>query len=800
MLCIAITLVLGSCAPKSPPQQGLRRTTPDHDSRGYWAFSLGKAEAVLSKGDASFALELLAKINIPEGPELQGLQARKELDQATAKYQLTDYSGAKILLRHAETLAESAHETRLRFNIDVGLANLLAQLHDWPAAEATAHECYRLASGSTDASWKGEALATLGSVQMRESHYEDALHTFEEYFEQQPSPVRSEDRTLRAKVLNNAAVCNYRLGELDTALNYYEQALALDRETGDLKEQSICLGNMGNIHLDRGEYETANRYFLQAARLNGGGEENLAKWLSNSARASIEAGDWKLAEQYNTKALEIKRRLNMHVAELYSLRNAARIAELKGDNRAAEALYGQVIGAESDDPAPALESQAGLAKLYAATGRLKDAEAQFQAALGLADQSRSRLVKDEYKLSYLDSLMTLYRDYVDFLMLHGGAERALEVAEASRARILCERLQVDAGTRKFTAAQYRQLAKATGSVLVSYWTASGRSYGWLITPDAIWPFTLPSKEKLASLVNEYRALIENLHDPLELDDAAGRELYSALVARIADRIANRRVILIPDGPLAALNFETLPAGAGPKHYLIEDFTISIAPALNLLAGGVRSNSSGSQTATSLLLIGDPDSVDQRFPRLPYAGAEMDKIAGHFQSGQVKQFRSREAVPAAYYNSAAQGFSFVHFTAHAIADRERPLDSAIVLSGSPANNKLTASDVMRYPLQAQLVTLSACRTAGARTYAGEGLVGFTWAFFLAGAHSVIAGLWDVSDESTPKLMNQLYAGITAGKPAAEALRGAKFFFIHSGGTYSRPFFWGPFQLYSRDAAR
>ena len=108
--------------------------------------------------------------------------------------------------------------------------------------------------------------------------------------------------------------------------------------------------------------------------------------------------------------------------------------------------------------------------------------------------------------------------------------------------------------------------------------------------------------------------------------------------------------------------------------------------------------------------------------------------------------------------------------------------------------------MQQSLHAELVTLSACRTAGARTYAGEGLVGFTWAFFLAGARSVIAGLWDVSDESTPMLMDQLYAGISMDQDPAEALRAAKLVLIHSGKPYSLPYYWGPFQLYRREVQR
>jgi hypothetical protein len=61
--------------------------------------------------------------------------------------------------------------------------------------------------------------------------------------------------------------------------------------------------------------------------------------------------------------------------------------------------------------------------------------------------------------------------------------------------------------------------------------------------------------------------------------------------------------------------------------------------------------------------------------------------------------------------------------------------------------------MQVPLRADLVTLSACRSSGARTYAGEGLVGLARAFLQAGAGSVIAGLWDVSDQSTSEMMDR-----------------------------------------------
>jgi CHAT domain-containing protein len=94
-----------------------------------------------------------------------------------------------------------------------------------------------------------------------------------------------------------------------------------------------------------------------------------------------------------------------------------------------------------------------------------------------------------------------------------------------------------------------------------------------------------------------------------------------------------------------------------------------------------------------------------------------------------------------------------------------------------------------------VTVSACRSAGGRAYAGEGLVGFAWAFLKAGASNVIAGLWDVNDKSTTKLMAGLYKRIGEGSPAADALREAKLDLIRGGGAYAKPFYWAPFQIYT-----
>ena len=121
--------------------------------------------------------------------------------------------------------------------------------------------------------------------------------------------------------------------------------------------------------------------------------------------------------------------------------------------------------------------------------------------------------------------------------------------------------------------------------------------------------------------------------------------------------------------------------------------------------------------------------------------------------------------------------------------------ALILARHDAGYTLTARDVMSVPLQADLVTLSACRSAGARAYSGEGLVGLSWAFLRAGAGSVVAGLWDVTDMSTATLMADFYGQLVKNVAPAEALRQSKLHLLHSAGAYRKPFYWGPFQLYA-----
>ena len=77
-----------------------------------------------------------------------------------------------------------------------------------------------------------------------------------------------------------------------------------------------------------------------------------------------------------------------------------------------------------------------------------------------------------------------------------------------------------------------------------------------------------------------------------------------------------------------------------------------------------------------------------------------------------------------------------------------------------------------------------------------MVGLAWAFMEAGAKNVIAGLWDVDDHSTAELVSHLYAGLAHNAEPADALRAAKLELLHARGISRRPYYWAPFELFTR----
>jgi CHAT domain-containing protein len=484
-----------------------------------------------------------------------------------------------------------------------------------------------------------------------------------------------------------------------------------------------------------------------------------------------------------------------------------------------------------------------LARLYQREDRDREAEQMYKAALVIFEATRKGVVHEDSALSIMAIAKPLYQGYIDLLVHQGRVEDALAVADSSRARTLAKGLGVAPEPFSFRQAgrNPRQIAKKAGATLLFYWLGKEHSYLWGIDSHRILFVRLPGAVEIEGRAERYRKALLERRDPLQPGSSCGRDardLFDLLVAPAAKTIkSNGRVMVLTDGVLSQLNFEALlapgplsaedglaavpakiarrrgnaarrlPRTDGDRsggHYWIEDATLSRAPSLSLLAAAVPDSISQGK----LLLVGDAVSPSTDYPVLALAGMEMNLVQKHFSADNRTVLAHEKATPATYLGSTPGQFAYLHFVTHGTASTTAPLESAIILSrdggGGSAHKelpyqqgpfKLYARDIVQHPLDARLVTISACYGSGARTYAGEGLVGLAWSFLRAGAHNVIGALWEVSDESTPRLMDGLYNGLNAGLDPAAALRASKLALLHGTSGYRAPFFWAGFQLYT-----
>jgi hypothetical protein len=155
--------------------------------------------------------------------------------------------------------------------------------------------------------------------------------------------------------------------------------------------------------------------------------------------------------------------------------------------------------------------------------------------------------------------------------------------------------------------------------------------------------------------------------------------------------------------------------------------------------------------------------------------------------------SEQRLDALAASGELKHFRYLHFATHGDVNPAIALESAVILAQDrlpdpvdqllagkyPYDGRLTAAEMRRWDLDADLVTLSACETGLGKRAGGEGYLGFPQALLLAGARSVVLSLWQVDDTATALLMTRFYenllgkrTGLDRPLPKAEALHEAQ----------------------------
>jgi CHAT domain-containing protein/tetratricopeptide (TPR) repeat protein len=378
------------------------------------------------------------------------------------------------------------------------------------------------------------------------------------------------------------------------------------------------------------------------------------------------------------------------------------------------------------------------------------------------------------------------------------------------------------------------------TVLLEYALGDVRSYVWAVTRDTVTTALLPGRAAIEDVAGRaYELLMRGPRRDTRVQTRRALEALSNLVLKpVAPALTSRRLVVVADAGLQYVPFAALPRPAAsaddpPGEPLIVTHELVMLPSASALDALRRTPRAVNRANRELVILADPvlrpddprlrraaappgrsapvaageTAADPSRPaadddvvsldRLPFTRAEANAIAALAPGPRTLKALDFAASRATAVAEIGR-FRLVHFATHALLNSTQPERSGIVLSlvdrgGAPVDGFLRLHDIYNLRLSADLVVLSACRTALGKELRGEGLVGLTRGFFYAGAPAVVASLWDVRDRSTAELMTRFYRAMLRDRLApAAALRAAQLGMWRDVG-WSAPAHWAGFVL-------
>jgi CHAT domain-containing protein len=338
----------------------------------------------------------------------------------------------------------------------------------------------------------------------------------------------------------------------------------------------------------------------------------------------------------------------------------------------------------------------------------------------------------------------------------------------------------------------RKLPASTA--VLGYFVGDGISHAWLLTRHELRHRTLPGREPLQRAIGAIAMSRGGKNG-----GQAERELSSMLFGNLFDGIAETRMLVLADGPLNGVPFASLAVPGTAEQLLVDRFVLGYAPSLGLAMENARPSRSGNtrvavvsdpvyaaddrrlrsaRTGVNGTLRSAPPASANKLTRLPYSALEASAVTKAFGSADTIQLSGFDATPERVLQLPARELAVLHFATHAVAREDSPEQSALYLSEYTPDgvllmdSRLTANDIARSGLRADVVVLSGCATGDGTALRGEGVLGLAYGFLANGSHSVVATLWPIEDASTARFMNEFYLAYRASGRAADALRAAQ----------------------------
>lgn len=775
-----------------------------------------------------------------------------------------------------------------------------------------------------------DALDAIGMLHSDQGNYELALELYRRSLTVRE--VLGDKRGIAESNLHIGSA-QFLLDHFEEALTCFNTSLAQFRQIqySDLAQADI-LNDIGNVHLARGEYDTARKTYLQSlALLKARHPLSRTATLCNLARAYFALGDTTRAMETASESAQIAAETGLpdSLWRSYELlgRACLRLGQSKEGRTALEksvtiieSLRHRVVGRAQDRQ----RFLSDRATPYYECVSLLVGQQEDWLALNYAERAKARVLLDVMQGGRVDIVKAMTAEEqaeenrlnTQLVSLNTQIHQEQQKDKPNQAllRLLgAHRQQLRFDYDAFQTSLYNahpylkaqrgefqvfgttdalRLLTDTKTVLLEYMVGEKETHLFVLTRDDVKSdagTTLPQvglrvyvipigRKALGARVEEFRRRIS---DPNQEVPEAARSLYDLLLLPAKETLRDRTTLcIVPDESLWNLPFQALQSR--PGHYLLEDYALFCAPSLTVLgemtklrelrslpgnasAKEVMPGTIAAGNETKLLAVGNPflGRTGQMIARtrrddillpLPEAETEARTVAQVYGKGSSQVFLGAEAREDRIKQEMTR-CRILHFATHAILDNTSPMYSHIVLaqpdlaakpsvvpastamarrggnrrdnapsrslwqeteavSSLPAetdgsllkeDGMLEAREIITLSLNADLVVLSACETARGQFSAGEGVIGLSWAFFVAGCPTTVVSQWEVDSSSTTRLMIGFHRALnrnangTEGQmrhlSVAAALRDASLRLLNGEKEQFRhPFYWAGFSAF------
>ena len=770
------------------------------------AFESDLGEYTTARRRFEEALAINADLGAPDRSQ------RLHHELAVVDYFLGYHEAAIMHLQQALSIAEQRQDVGSKGRLLGILATVYADQPHYRRAILTYNDALELAREAKDQASEADILANLSRI-----HLELADPTSATTLISRALAIAREQKNtwLEARLLSIEGQAHAGRRNFDEALRSYDLAAQLALRIGDRFAAAQGLFRTAQVKAAQHKYAMARNRFASAE---------------------------KAAREMNALALTAEIRIELGRLDIVQRRWASATELLNSALEAAKQLRSRQLMAMA---------HAALGDLKYKRFDRQSAADHYVAAIDAVEQTRISLVAREDRAAYLSSRIVLFKRAVACLMRLRRTREAFALADRSRARSHLEsvinpaqnppveddeernlRARLSQAQAALAAAQTRsatevqlaalrrtvtdsadlyqihvwnqrqrsapamayeamslsplQSALPRDTLIIEYCLDDSASWLFVVSRRNVSAYVMPPGHEIEANVAEVRQLLTSGpgRGTIGAVKVRAADLYHKLLGPVARDLSKfRKLIVIADGLLQTLPFELLLPDPASDGYLIRSHTIEYAPSAStrLLAW------KGTKAPKRVLAIGDPD-YGESAKRLIHSRREVEKLSSRSDSTLLLGAEATEGA----LRKHVQDHRILHLAVHAETDWRRPELSSLRLtprsdSDPDDDGLLQAYEIVRLPVAAELVVLSACDAGVGRELKGEGAMSLASAFLSAGARQVATSLWKVEDRATTELMTRFHKRLPSFRDVSAAMRSAKRSLLDSE-MWNHPFYW------------